>query len=166
MAAEAEGSEYPASDAMITKRSRTSIFDNVIRNIPMAEDYHRRNSCQLSAPHNMAFRRHCGTFAAKGHVVVDRFDSLHLATMARSRPLRTGLLLAWMWKGSVGAMEGSALSGHFLAAFGAAAILPFQSEPILVGLHQPRPSFRELQRSVPPNRFAVSAAIRFTHQWA
>lgn len=39
MAADAVGSEYPASDTMITKRSRTSILENVIRYIlPMSED--------------------------------------------------------------------------------------------------------------------------------
>lgn len=49
IAAEAAGNEYPASDAMITNRSRTSIFANVIRYIPMPEDYHQPGSCQLRA---------------------------------------------------------------------------------------------------------------------
>ena len=39
MAAEAVGKVYPASDITITMRSRTSIFENVIRYIlPMSED--------------------------------------------------------------------------------------------------------------------------------
>lgn len=80
------GKSISICDAMITKRSRTSIFDNVIRNIPMPEDYHRPNTCQLSASHNIAFRRQCGRFAKFDHVAVESIESLHLATMARSTP--------------------------------------------------------------------------------
>lgn len=49
IAAEAAGNEYPASDAMITKRNRTSIFADVIRYISIPEDYHQSGSCQLRA---------------------------------------------------------------------------------------------------------------------
>ncbi|VTZ64907.1 hypothetical protein EMEDMD4_730035 [Sinorhizobium medicae] len=39
----------------IAKRSRTNIFCNVIRTIPIPEDYHWSRSCQLSARINTRF---------------------------------------------------------------------------------------------------------------
>lgn len=110
----------------------------------MPEDYHRPNSCQLSAPHNISFRRQCGSFAAIDHVAVDSFRSLHLATTGRSTraagdcrsptaDLRAAIGYNTLrWQNEM--LEWSAYLGLFLAAFGAATILPFQSEPVLVGL--------------------------------
>ncbi|MEY9833194.1 hypothetical protein ABIA25_005072 [Sinorhizobium fredii] len=65
IAAEAVGKEYPASDMTVTRRSRTSIFCNVIRYIlHMSEDYQQPCSCQLSARITRDSRSLCGSIAS------------------------------------------------------------------------------------------------------